>query len=275
MRIKWLFLVALLMVASVARAAIETRLPAEGNAAVPRGHWSYDSFKELRRVQFAGDALIGFRFKQIDGDLTRYEFAVAIARVMGRLPFPKSLIEASYFSRLKFLQSLPPDVITSDDPNFSTPILADIFGSLLREFEPELELLGVRDPAILLRSRIAKPPRLKITPSFLHRTGNFIPMSQVENFVSPTFAEILARVVERDQTTGAIVSVKRKADAPQNVAANSPAAPLRFSLAEADDGQSAVIVLESNIKGDENVYETYRLRIDDAMRAELRLQKAH
>ena len=157
-------------------------------------------------------------------------------------------------------------------------MLADIVINLRREFNDELGHLGRRDLSYESRipeGHVAKPPRLNITPSFLHRRGTFLPISQIENFLNPTFAEILTRVSKRDEATGAIINVKRKADAPQNEAENTNSAlpDLKFSLTQADDGKNVVIVLSEKNGKDENVYERYILRMNDVMRAELRLQK--
>jgi hypothetical protein len=97
--------------------------------------------------------------------------------------------------------------------------------------------------------------------------GSSAQAAEEPNFVSATFQDILARVVRRDKDSQAIVTVKRKADAPQS-------GTLNFSIVQVPhDENEAVVTLSINLKAGDGVYEKYRLKIDEAIRRELNNQK--
>jgi hypothetical protein len=93
------------------------------------------------------------------------------------------------------------------------------------------------------------------------------PAAEPPEFVSATYQDILARVVERDKSTGAILTVKARSD--------SLGARLHFSIEEARPEDEVVVVLSWNNKINDGVYEKYRLRTDRALRDELAKQKAY
>jgi hypothetical protein len=83
---------------------------------------------------------------------------------------------------------------------------------------------------------------------------------------NPLFREILTRVVERDDDTGAILTVQAIEGCsrhPHN---------LVFSIEQERD-HTVVIVLHWNNKTNDGVYEKHRLVVDDAIRTELANQK--
>lgn len=81
--------------------------------------------------------------------------------------------------------------------------------------------------------------------------------------VSQTFAEILTRVVARDKDSGAILRVKMKADAPQVLHGE-----LLFEMHEEPNTDSVVIQFSTQTMT-LNVYEMYRLVVDQNIREEL------
>ena len=274
MRMKWLLLAAFLMFAPVARAyesrGVETPPKLLQDSVVQRGHWTYEALQILESVRVEDMPLIdGLPKKELQRKLTdaqtrltRYEVAFIIVRMIETL-LEQPLIKASTPPNLRAVERLPLQSVTAADPKLTPEMLRDLISALRREYANELALLGLRDYDFL--SPVAKPPRMTITPSLLNpRTYIF----------SPTFAEILTRVAKRDEATGAIITVRRKTDAPQNQAGTANILPdLNFSLTETDDGKNVIIVLSDKIGAGANVYERYILRMDNAMRKELNLQK--
>jgi hypothetical protein len=82
--------------------------------------------------------------------------------------------------------------------------------------------------------------------------------------VSQTFAEILTRVITRDKDSGAILRVQMKEDATSGHSRGE----LLFEMYEKPNTGSVVIQLRTQSM-DLNVYEMYRLVIDQNMREEL------
>lgn len=267
MRMKWLLLSVLLMLAPVARAEVEAPQTVSEYPDVPRSHWVYVALKKWTTIRVNNRPLV----EHEDGDpfdkgrSTRYEFAVAVARLLERLP-SSTQVTTTTFVDLNDLQKLPTGTITSDDPNFTLPMLADIIASLRREFAPELQRLGVR--GFGFEPRVPLTPRKSVTPTFLHTpsNGSFLlaPPKKDPNYVSPTFADILRRVARRDEATGAIISVKRTASA---------LPPLKFSMTQSDQGDHVLIRLSEKTDVGDKTYEQSILNLNNAMRAELRLQK--
>lgn len=87
------------------------------------------------------------------------------------------------------------------------------------------------------------------------------------NYVSTTFQDVLSRVEKRDETSGAILRVKAKEDSPRH------RSTLQFSINQQRNADEVIISLTWNNKMHDGVYERYRLRIDSAMREELKKQK--
>jgi hypothetical protein len=170
---------ALLAVAATAPAVLLPSLvsPAQAQDAtraefqdVPRDHWAYAALQKLA----AAGVLEGY---PPTGDfrgqraMTRYEFAVAIARILDRIgggggvPFDPTTIN----NRLTALEARPIPDVTRAQVN-------DLIGALQREFRDELARLGGRVDVVeqrvtALESRVTPAPRLTITPSIMHETG--------------------------------------------------------------------------------------------------------
>ena len=152
---------------------------------VPRGHWAYEAINKLSQAGIIEGLPNGNYYG--NKPMTRYEFAVAIARLLERIGGQGSQGEQG-------IQGVPGPAgpagpagtagtvgnnngITRDEVN-------DLIAALRREFSDELARLGVRVDAVEgrltnLENRVAKPPRMTITPSLLHRTGTYTPISQV------------------------------------------------------------------------------------------------
>jgi len=151
---------------------------------VPRGHWAYEA---LNRLSQAG-IIEGLPNGTYAGNksMTRYEFAVAIARLLDKmntgttyelpaeiagLPGRVGALEArpDLSGRVAALEARPvPDIFRAE--------VNDLIAALRTEFANELSRLGVRVTAVedrvtILENRVPAPPRLTITPSLLHRTG--------------------------------------------------------------------------------------------------------
>ena len=94
---------------------------------VPSGHWAYEAVAKLQREGI----VIGYPDGTYGGPrpMTRYEFAIAISRLLDKIP------------------QLPPDVATKADldalrtqmANFATKAEVDELRRLVNEFKPELE----------------------------------------------------------------------------------------------------------------------------------------
>lgn len=97
--------------------------------------------------------------------------------------------------------------------------------------------------------------------------ANFAQAADEPKFVSKTFLEIQSRVLRRDAESGAILQVKVKEDAPRL------SFGLDFTIDEIPNDREAIVVLSRNLKAGDGVYEKYRLRLDDALRQELKNQK--
>ncbi len=143
---------------------------------VPRDHWAYAALQKLA----AAGVLEGY---PPAGDyrgnraMTRYEFAVAIARLLERFPnvTPGG---PDLTERVVALEGRPVPDVTRAQVN-------DLIAALQREFRDELARLGGRVDTLetrvgALENRVTPPPRLTITPSILHQTGiaNYIDNSR-------------------------------------------------------------------------------------------------
>jgi len=153
---------------------------------VPRGHWAYEA---LDRLSKAG-IIEGMPNGTYAGGkpMTRYEFAVAIARLLDRIGAirPDGTVDLSgILRRLDELERrpIPPDLTGRVEalerrpiPDITRAEVNDLIAALRREFADELSRLGVRvsqleDRVTNLENRVPAPPRLTITPSLLHRAG--------------------------------------------------------------------------------------------------------
>jgi len=170
---------ALLAVAAAAPAVVAPNLVGTAHAQdraefqdVPRDHWAYAALQKLAAAGViegyppAGD----FRGQRA---MTRYEFAVAIARLLDKMPTPPPAVagynDTELRNRIGVLETRPVPDITRAQVN-------DLIAALQREFRDELARLGGRVDTLegrvtVLENKVTPPPRLTITPSILHQTG--------------------------------------------------------------------------------------------------------
>ena len=145
---------------------------------VPMGHWAYDAINKLS----AAGVIEGYPNGTYSGGraMTRYEFAVAIARLLENMPKvggEKGDTGATGEKGDTGATGLIGPAGPVDISNLVTkPELADAINALRNEFRTELAALGIRvddlDARVTaLENRVVKAPRLTITPSLLHRTG--------------------------------------------------------------------------------------------------------
>ncbi len=165
---------ALLAVAAAAPAVVAPMVsPAQAqNRAefqdVPRDHWAYPALQKLAAAGIlegyppTGD----FRGQRA---MTRYEFAVAIARLLDNLPTGNGGPNQATLDRITALEARAVPDVTRAQVN-------DLIAALQREFRDELARLSGRVDTLetrvgALENRVIPPPRLTITPSILHHTG--------------------------------------------------------------------------------------------------------
>jgi hypothetical protein len=147
---------------------------------VPLDHWAYNAINKLSKAGI----IEGYPNGTYSGGraMTRYEFAVAIARILQNVQAqkgekgdtgatgatgatgPKGDTGAAGAGG-----ALPADLVRRKD-------LTDAIAALKNEFKDELGKLGVRvddlDKRVTaLENRVVKPPRLTFSASLLHRTG--------------------------------------------------------------------------------------------------------
>lgn len=178
-------LTALLAVAAAAPAIVAPTLVVSAHAQdttgskefadVPLGHWAYPALQKLAAAGIVeGYPPTGNYIGQ--RPMTRYEFAVAIARILDRIPTiqPPGPVVQPYDDtelrgRITKLEGNPiPDITRAQ--------VQDLIDALRREFTDELARVNGRIDAIdtrlgVVENRIAAPPRTVISASFLHRRG--------------------------------------------------------------------------------------------------------
>ncbi len=178
-------LTALLAVAAAAPAIVAPTLVTSAHAQdttgskefadVPLGHWAYPALQKLAQAGILeGYPPTGNYIGQ--RPMTRYEFAVAIARLLDKIPGvqpPPPTVEPYNDTQIKAdiaaLQARP-------IPDINRAQVQDLIDALRREFADELARLDGRVTALEGRvtnveNRIAAPPRTVISASFLHRRG--------------------------------------------------------------------------------------------------------
>lgn len=175
-------LTALLAVAAAAPAIVAPALVSSAHAQdttgskefqdVPLGHWAYPALQKLA----AAGIVEGVPPKgdyQGKRAMTRYEFAVAIARLLDRIPNVPTQNDpfnpANLQAQIDELKARPvPDVTRAQ--------VQDLIDALRREFADELARLDGRVTAVenrvtTLENRVAAPPRTVLSAAFLHRRG--------------------------------------------------------------------------------------------------------
>ena len=190
---------ALLAAAAIAPAVVAPTLVSSAHAQdraefsdVPTTHWAYPALNKLAAAGILeGYPPTGNYIGQ--RAMTRYEFAVAIARILDRFPtaaepFNPAEINAAISALNTRIDGLRQPDITKAEVN-------DLIAALRREFADELARLGARVNVLETRldaveNRVAAPPRLTIAPSVLHRTGytNYIDNGAAtgRQFLNPT-----------------------------------------------------------------------------------------
>ena len=174
---------ALLAIAAAAPAVVAPGLVAPAQAQdraefadVPLTHWAYPALQKLA----AAGVLEGYPpTGNFIGQrpMTRYEFAVAIARLLDKMGGTVDLGPLN--DRVTALENRPGGV-TNPPVDLSNYLTRDqimaIVEPLQREFRDELARLGARMDAVenrvgALETRVTPPPRLTFAPALLHREG--------------------------------------------------------------------------------------------------------
>ncbi len=139
---------------------------------VPVGHWAYPALQKLA----AAGVLEGVPPRgEYEGNrpMTRYEFAVAIARLSATFPTGGGTTTVTNpFDNTDNDRRL--DILETD--RITRPQVQDLIDALRREFQDELARINGRVDVLDQRmmnveNRIAAPPRTVIAASFLHRRG--------------------------------------------------------------------------------------------------------
>jgi hypothetical protein len=163
--------------------------PAGADAAeypdVPRGHWAYAAIDRLSKAGIIEGLPNGTYAGQ--KPMTRYEFAVAIARLLERLPTGPGGPGYDDTDVRNLITGLRTDVTALQArpiPDITRAEVNDLIAALRREFADELARLGVRVDALenrvsALENRVSAPNRVTITPSLLMRAGTATYISQV------------------------------------------------------------------------------------------------
>jgi len=182
-------LTALLAVAAAAPAIVAPTLVTSAHAQdatagsnefadVPLGHWAYPALQKLAQAGIVeGYPPTGNYIGQ--RALTRYEFAVAIARLLDRIPTTETGERVDLGPLQGQVDALGNRVTALEArpiPDINRAQVQDLIDSLRREFADELARLGGRVTAVedrlsVVENRIAAPPRTVISASFLHRRG--------------------------------------------------------------------------------------------------------
>jgi len=156
----------------VDQASAQTTREAAEFPDVPRGHWAYEAINRLAAAGIIegreGGVYVG------NASMTRYEFAVAIARLLDKIGTGPDLTEIN--NRLTALENAPKGG-TTVAPDITRAEVLQLIAALRTEFADELARLGVRVGDLegrvnALENKVPAPPRVTITPSFLHRTGS-------------------------------------------------------------------------------------------------------
>jgi hypothetical protein len=141
---------------------------------VPRTHWAYEAVNRL-----AAAGIIEGRENGLyvgNAPMTRYEFAVAIARLLNNLPRGENgapIITVEQFNaltqRVTDLEGRPVGISRQE--------VLDLIAALRTEFADELARLGIRVTEVEARltnleNQRPVPPRLTLTPSVRHVQGS-------------------------------------------------------------------------------------------------------
>lgn len=159
------------------RASAQTTREAAEFPDVPKNHWAYEAINKLASAGIIegrdGGVYVG------NAPMTRYEFAVAIARLLDKIqPAGTSFDPTVINGRLDALEARPQGIQRQE--------VLDLIAALRTEFADELSRLGVRvgdleTRVTTLENKVVAPPRLTTSISMLHRQGtaNYISESDV------------------------------------------------------------------------------------------------
>jgi len=185
---------ALLAVAAVAPAVVAPTLVSSAHAQdrpefsdVPTTHWAYPALSKLAAAGILeGYPPTGNYIGQ--RAMTRYEFAIAIARILEKIPTQQEVKDVDLTqvnNRLTQLEGRRQPDITRAEVN-------DLIAALKREFADELARISARVDVLdnrvgVLENRVAAPPRLTFSPSVNMRTGYASYIDNGQGFVGRTF----------------------------------------------------------------------------------------
>jgi len=190
---------ALMAVAAVAPAVVAPTLVSSAHAQdraefsdVPTTHWAYPALSKLAAAGILeGYPPTGNYIGQ--RAMTRYEFAIAIARILEKMPVVTTTTTTT-------VERFDPTVINNRltalearrQPDITKAEVNDLIAALRREFADELARLGARvdvlDKRVTdLEAKVAAPPRLTIAPSVNMKTGYASYIDGGQGFPGRTF----------------------------------------------------------------------------------------
>jgi hypothetical protein len=146
---------------------------------VPQNHWAYDAINKLSQAGIIEGMPNGTYMG--NKPMTRYEFAVAVARILDKIGGTGAAGTPGAPGTRGPQGERGPVGPAGQIPDVSNFVkrkdLQDAINALRNEFAPELKALGVRvddlDKRVTdIENRLAKPPKLTITPSMLFRAGS-------------------------------------------------------------------------------------------------------
>ena len=152
---------------------------------VPQNHWAYEAINKLSQAGIIEGMPNGTYMG--NKPMTRYEFAVAVARILDKVGGAGANGAQGAQGEQGPQGPRGPVGPAGQIPDVSQfvkrPELVDAINALRNEFAPELKALGVRvddlDKRVTdIENRLAKPPKLTITPSLLFRAGSANYISQ-------------------------------------------------------------------------------------------------
>jgi hypothetical protein len=152
---------------------------------VPQNHWAYDAINKLSQAGIIEGMPNGTYMG--NKPMTRYEFAVAIARILDKIGGGQGVKGDTGAQGPQGERGPAGPAGSAANVDLSQYVkrqeLTDAINALRNEFAPELKALGVRvddlDKRVTdLENRLAKPPKLTITPSLLFRAGSANYISQ-------------------------------------------------------------------------------------------------
>ena len=167
---------AMLVLAAAAPAIVAPNLVSQARAQttrdsaefpdVPKNHWAYEAINKLASAGIIegrdGGVYVG------NAPMTRYEFAVAIARLLDKMPQGGVTYDDT---------ELRNRIGALENGRISRQEVLDLIAALRTEFADELSRLGVRVGDLEARTdalerRVVAPPRLTTSVSLLHTQGS-------------------------------------------------------------------------------------------------------